>query len=113
MDQDFCKCPTAKTQKYVSDHDNRCPACNLTLVEKSDELATLLRQIAMGNLAGASGNANAQGVRLKPPTYDGSGDSKHFMVKLTNYMETYGINGDGEIVRLLKSCLEKAALDLF
>ena len=75
MEQNFCKCPTAKTQKYISDHGNRCPACNLTLVEKNDDLATLLRGLTMGNLSGATRNANAQGVRLKPPTFDGKGDT--------------------------------------
>ena len=80
MEQNFCKCPTAKTQKYISDHGNRCPACNLTLVEKNDDLATLLRGLTMGNFSGATRSANAQGVRLKPPTFDGSGDSKHFFL---------------------------------
>ena len=94
MDQNFCICPTAKTHKYVLDLNNRCPTCNLTLVEKNDDLATLLRELTMGNLAGASRNANAQGVRLKPPTFDGKGDSKHFFVKLAKYMETYGIDGN-------------------
>ena len=113
MEQNFCKCPTAKIHKYVVEHNNICPNCNLTMVEKNDDLATLLRGLTMGNLAGAPRNANAQGVCLKPPTFDGKGDSKHFFVKLSNYMETYGIDGGGETVRLLKSCLESAALDLF
>ena len=113
MDQNFCKCPTAKTQKYISDNGNICPTCNLTLAENNDDLVTLLRGLTMGNVSGATRSANAQGVRLKPPTFDGSGDCKHFIVKLANYMETYRIGGPGETVRLLKSCLEGAALDLF
>ena len=113
MDQNFCKCPTAKTQKYISDNGNICPTCNLTLAENNDDLVTLLRGLTMGNVSGATRSANAQGVRLKPPTFDGSGDSKHFFVKLSNYMETYGISSNGEIIRLLKSCLESAALDLY
>ena len=89
MEQNFCICPTAKTQKYVEDDNNKCSTCKLMLIEKCDDVASLLRHITLGNLPGASRNVNAQGVRLKPPTFNGKGDSKHFFVKLANYMETY------------------------
>ena len=107
--------PHSKTQKYVEEHNNKCPTCNKMLIEKDKEVASLLRKLTLGNGSGSSGNSNAQGqgVRLKPPTFNGKGDPKHFFVKLTNYLETYRIVGTSETVRVLKSCLEGSALDLF
>ena len=72
MDQEnFCVCPTPKTQKYVEDNNNRCPTCNTMLIEKGEDVASLLRKLTLGNWSGSSGNSNAQGVRLKPPTFNG------------------------------------------
>ena len=60
-----------------------------------------------------SGSSQNTGVRLKPPTFDGKNEPKHFFVKLFNYLETYNIEGNEEKIRVLKSCLEGPALDLY
>ena len=36
-----------------------------------------------------------------------------FSVKLLNYMETYKVHSEYEKIRILKSCLEDSALDLY
>ena len=53
------------------------------------------------------------GVRLKPPSFNGKTDPRHFSVKLLNYMETYKVHSEYEKIRILNSCLEDSALDLY
>ena len=110
----LCVCAIAKTQKYIQDHDNKCPTCNKTLIEK-DNLETMLRKVLLsGPGSGFSdGKSQEKGMRLKPPTYSGRDDPKHFFVKLKNYLETYHIDDNKEIIRVLKSCLDGKALDLY
>ena len=60
-----------------------------------------------------SGSSQNAGVRLKPPTFDGKNEPKHFFVKLFNYLETYNVESEEEKIRVLKSCLEGPALDLY
>merc|ERR1711989_139791 len=60
-----------------------------------------------------SGSSQSTGVRLKPPTFDGKNEPKHFFVKLFNYLETYNVESNEEKIRVLKSCLEGPALDLY
>ena len=50
---------------------------------------------------------------MRPPTFDGKSEPKHFFVKLFNYLENYEIEEEEEKIRVLKSCLEGAALDLY
>ena len=40
-------------------------------------------------------------------------DPKHFFVKLFNYLENYKIENEEEKIRVLKSCLDGPALDLY
>ena len=60
-----------------------------------------------------SGSSQSTGVRLKPPTFDGKNEPKHFFVKLFNYLETYNVESNEEKIRVLKSCLEGPALDSY
>ena len=60
-----------------------------------------------------SGSSQNSGFRLKPPTFEGKSEPKHFFVKLFNYLETYNVESDDEKIRVLKSCLEGPALDLY
>ena len=57
--------------------------------------------------------SHTSGMKLRPPTFDGKKDPKHFFVKLFNYLENYKIEEEEEKIRVLKSCLEGAALDLY
>ena len=57
--------------------------------------------------------SHTSGMKLRPPTFDGKNDPKHFFVKLFNYLENYKIEEEEEKIRVLKSCLEGAALDLY
>ena len=43
-----------------------------------------------------SGSPQSTGVRLKPPTFDGKNEPKHFFVKLFNYLETYNVESNEE-----------------
>ena len=79
------------------------------------EMKILEQLMKGGTLLDALSGAPSQnsGVRLKPPTFNGQLDPKHFFVKLFNYLETYKVKSEEEKIRVLKSCLEGPALDLY
>ena len=130
---DLCICATQKTRGYREQHNNVCPTCNKMMVELDpdyseipalkdnkqnahSQISDLL--IGLTKAQGTFGSVKERathdnGVKLKPPTFSGKNDPKHFFVKLLNYLETYKIGTEEAKIRVLKSCLEDSALDLY
>ena len=83
--------------------------------QSDNKVNEILDWVTKGALIGSVKNRppHNSGVRLKPPTFNGQTDPKHFFVKLLNYLETYKVHLEYEKIRVLRSCLEGSALDLY
>ena len=140
---ELCLCPSRKSRSFVSENGNVCPACNKALIDrelyeiplpKLEEVAPVVLPEedsdeakipgrGLGEILEMLGNASfgsvkdrkgtAQNIRLKPPTFNGTGDPKHFWLKMANYYEACKITKESEKICILKQCLEGTALDLF
>ena len=124
---DLCVCATMKTRAYTSQNANKCPTCGKKMLEdepkyepvppleetKGFDMEKLLSGLATANFGSVKERSHNNSIKLKPPVFSGKGDSKHFFVKLENYIESYKISSEETKIRLLKSCLENTALDLF
>ena len=109
---DVFTCPPPKTEKFVGKNEN-CPNCTKMLAETE---SGLLEQLTKGGaLIKARKNSPTQnsGLRFKAPIFDGLSEPRHFMVKLRNFFEIYGIDAEREKIMILKSCLEGKALDFY
>ena len=109
---EFCSCTGSKTKASIKRNNNKCPNTDCgkkltdiqgydtdestnepTKIEQSLKILTdWLDAISSGQLKGnrAKGNSNDQNqnaVRIKPSTFQGSGDLAHFFIKLKNFID--------------------------
>ena len=79
MEGSICSCASAKTKKYVEENDNVCPRCGKMLVEKENDLESILKKLVLGK-DGQKDDFSVQnkGVKLKPPIYNGKTDRPTF-----------------------------------
>ena len=54
-----------------------------------------------------------ESLNFKPPTFSGTGDVRHFFIKLMNYFDLAKIVNDDLRIKVLVQCLEGEALDLY
>ena len=134
VEPELCKCPTPKTRKLREENQNVCPDCSKMLVELGPDYSSIppledikgaKTDVKVGEVIEKHSNGEAvfgsvkdrpphnAGVKLKPPSFTGKSDPQHFFVKLLNYLETYKIQAEDQKIRVLKSCLEDSALDLY
>ena len=110
---DVFTCPPPKTEKFVGKNEN-CPNCTKRSAEiESGPLEELTKGEALIKRRKNSPTQNS-GLRVKAPIFDGrSSEPRHFMIKLRNFLEIYGIEAEKEKIMILKSCLEGKALDFY
>ena len=140
---DYCLCPSPKTRLQVETNNNTCPTCQKMLIEKpepkpepkyedmpalegtgdgnkvknsdkdeSEDIRGLLKGLASLRSTKDRKDRNND-VRLKPPTYKGDSEPTHFFVKLENFLEHQSVSKEIDKIRIMKSCLEGPALDLY